>query len=70
MRDFPAVQWLRLHASTAGAAGSTPGPGTRTLHAGQHSQKKKRRKKIVQKMIPKTLCFKQVPPKMIRNSNL
>ena len=49
MRDFPAVQWLRLHASTAGAAGLTPGPGTRTLHAGQHSQKKKEEKKLYRK---------------------
>ena len=49
MRGFPAVQWLRLHASTAGAAGSTPGPGTRTLHAGQHSRKKKEEKKLYRK---------------------
>ena len=27
------AQWLRLHASNAGAAGSIPGQGTRILHA-------------------------------------
>ena len=29
------AQWLRLHASTAGGTGSTPGQGTKTLHAAQ-----------------------------------
>ena len=33
------VQWLRLHASNAGAAGSIPGQGTRILHAVQHIKK-------------------------------
>ena len=28
-----AVQWLRLHASTAGDTGSIPGQGTKILHA-------------------------------------
>ena len=28
-----AVQWLRLHASTPGGTGSTPGQGTKILHA-------------------------------------
>ena len=27
------VQWLRLHASTAGGASSIPGPGTKIPHA-------------------------------------
>ena len=35
------VQWLRLHASTAGGAGSIPGQGTKITHAARHSQKKK-----------------------------
>ena len=36
-----AVQWLRLHASTAGGAGSIPGGGTKILHAVWCGQKKK-----------------------------
>ena len=39
---FPVVQWLRLHASTAGGVGSTPGQGTKILHTVQHGQKKKK----------------------------
>ena len=31
---YLAVQWLRLHAATAGGMGSIPGPGTKILHAG------------------------------------
>ena len=38
-----AVQWLGLHASTAGGSGSIPGRGTKILHAAQHSQKKKKK---------------------------
>ena len=38
------VQWLRLHASTAGGVGSIPGPGTKILHAKWCSQKKKKEK--------------------------
>ena len=33
------VQWLRLHASTAGGTGLIPGQGTKTPHATQHGQK-------------------------------
>jgi len=33
--NSPAVQWLRLWASTAGGTGSTPGWGAKTLHAVQ-----------------------------------
>ena len=33
MRDFLAVQWLKLWASTAGDTGSIPGRGTKILHA-------------------------------------
>ena len=36
-----AVQQLRLHASTAGCAGSIPGQGTKILHAAWRSQKVK-----------------------------
>ena len=34
-----AVQWLKLHASTAGSTGSIPGEGTKIPHAIQHSHK-------------------------------
>ena len=33
------VQWLRLHGSTTGGAGSVPGWGTKNQHAAQSSQK-------------------------------
>ena len=36
-----AVQWLGLHASTAGGMGSIPGWETKIPHAKQGSQKKK-----------------------------
>ena len=36
-----AVQWLRLHASTAGGTGLTPGWGNKIPHAAWHGQKKK-----------------------------
>ena len=29
-RDFPVVQWLRLHTPSAGGLGSIPGQGTRS----------------------------------------
>ena len=35
----PAVQWLRLHASTAGGVGSIPGQGTKIPHAVWGGQK-------------------------------
>ena len=35
-----AVQWLRLHASNAGGAGSIPGRGSKVLHAVQCGQNK------------------------------
>ena len=38
-----AVQWLRLHASTAGGAGSIPGTGTKIPRATGYCQKKKDR---------------------------
>ena len=40
------VQWLRLHASSAGGVHSIPGQGTEIPHAAQRSQKKKKRKKL------------------------
>ena len=36
-----AVQWLRLHASTAGDVGSIPDRGTKIPHAVQWGRKKK-----------------------------
>ena len=36
-----AVQWLRLHALNVGGMDSTPGPGTKFLHATGHGQKNK-----------------------------
>ena len=36
-----AVQWLRLHAPTAGGVGSIPGWGTKILHALWCGKKKK-----------------------------
>ena len=38
-----AVQWLGLHASTAGGPGSIPGHGTKILQAPQRGQKKKKK---------------------------
>ena len=38
------VQWLRLHASTAGDTGSIPGHGTKIPHAAWCGQKKKKGK--------------------------
>ena len=36
-----AAQWLRLHVSTAGAAGSIPDRGTKIPYAARRGQKKK-----------------------------
>ena len=38
----PMVQWLRLHASTAGSMGSTPEQGSEISHAVWHSHKKEK----------------------------
>ena len=40
-RSSLAVQWLRLHASTSGDAGSIPDQGTKIPHTRQHDKKKK-----------------------------
>ena len=42
-----AVQWLRLHPSTAGGTGSIPGWGTKIPQASQRDQKKIRTKQIL-----------------------
>ena len=39
------VQWLRLHASTAGGPSSIPGRGTKIPQSAQHSQKQQWQKK-------------------------
>ena len=39
------VQWLRLHASNAGGAGSIPGRGTKIPHTAWHGPKIKKTKK-------------------------
>ena len=41
-----AVQWLRLHASTARGTGSTPGWGTKIQHASWYGKKKKKKKAL------------------------
>ena len=38
------VQWLRLHAPTAGGASSIPGERTKILHILQYGKKKKKKK--------------------------
>ena len=45
-----AVQWLRIHASIAGGAGSIFGWGTEILHAAQYDQKIKIKKKDLPKV--------------------
>ena len=44
------VQWLRLHASTAGGTGLTPGRGTKIPHAMWRSQKKIKNKQTNKKI--------------------
>ena len=41
-KDFLIGHWLRLHASTAGNAGSVPGWETKIPHASWYGQKKKK----------------------------
>ena len=45
-----AVQWLGLHASTAGGTGSIPGQGTKIPHALWHDQKQNRKGKKANKI--------------------
>ena len=42
MGNSLAVQWLGLHASTAGGAGSIPDRGTKILQAAQRAHKKEK----------------------------
>ena len=49
IRTSIAVQWLRVHASTAGGAGSIPGWGTKILCAVQNGQKKN--KEFIDKLL-------------------
>lgn len=42
LREFPAVQWLELHSSTAGGTGFIPGQRTKILKATWQKKKKKR----------------------------
>ena len=44
--NLPVVQWLGLHASTAGATGSLPGQGTGVSCATWHGQKEKKARSI------------------------
>ena len=44
-----AVQWLGLDTFTAESVGSIPGRGTKILQAAWHGQKKKKKKKLIQK---------------------
>ena len=45
LRTSLAVQWLRLHVSTAGCTGLIPGRGTKIPHAEWHRLKKKKKEK-------------------------
>ena len=49
----PAVQWLRLCASSAGDVGLIPGRGTNIPHAAKCSQKKKKNLKKLKKQTNK-----------------
>ena len=44
------VQWLRLHTSNAGGAGSIPGQRTKIPYTTQCSQKLKKKKKLMTKV--------------------
>ena len=46
LRTSLVVQWLRLHAATAGGMSSIPGLGTKIPRATCHSTKKKKKKAI------------------------
>ena len=56
-----AAQRLRLHSSNAGSTGSIPGWGTKVLHAAEHIQNvKKKKKKLSQKNLTPILCPSEV----------
>ena len=50
-REFPAVQWLELHAFTVEGPVLIPGQGPKTMQGVWHSQKRKKK------------CVYHVPPK-------
>ena len=43
IRDFPMVQWLKLHAPNAGGTGLIMGQRNKILYAAWYSQKKKKK---------------------------
>ena len=53
------VQWLRLHTSNAGGAGSIPGQRTKIPYTTQCSQKLKKKKKINDKIYRIFKCSKR-----------
>ena len=53
------VQWLGLHASTAGGTSSIPGWGNKILQATYHGQKEKKKKKERKKKEKKTKTKKE-----------
>ena len=59
-----AVQWLGLHASTAGVTGSIPGWGTKIPHATWQSQKKKKKRKKKLPYYPEIPLFTIYPNEM------
>ena len=67
-----AVQWSRLHTSTAGGTGLIPGQGTKILHAtarcGQ-KKKKKRKKERKKKEIAETAPLRQKEQKKKKKRN-
>ena len=50
------IQWLGLHAFTAGGMGSIPGPGTKVPHAAWQGQKKKEREREEEAMLLLETC--------------
>ena len=56
------VQWFRLCTSTAGGAGSIPGPGTKIPHALQCGQKLKKKKESKDSVEP-CLCSWHLAPR-------
>ena len=68
------VQWLRLHATSAGGTGSIPGQGTKIPHAACCSQKirfqkdiKKKKKKGKERYEPMSLRVRMLGNKFIES---
>ena len=59
VRTSLAVQWLRLHAASAGDAGLTPGKGTKISHAEWYGQGKKKKKSMHVDSITQCLAYNQ-----------